>query len=448
MKFQHVHIGNITLGEGQPVVVQSMTNTDTADVEATVAQCKRMIAAGAEMVRITVPSMKEVESLRQIKQQLRAEGIDTPLIADVHFNPKVAEAAAAIVEKVRVNPGNYVDKRNFKNLDLSEEEYQASLDAMEAKAKPLFDTCKAHGTALRIGINHGSLADRIVSRYGNTPHAMAMSAIEWLDICERNDFRNMVFSMKASNVNTMMAATLDLYQMLSDRGTLYPIHLGVTEAGNGLEGRVKSAAGIGALLMMGIGNTIRVSLTEKPENETPFAHKLIEAVGKIKEEDYTIEKQTLVYSSNEKDHDLWIAAAAAISGYLNYQQKIKDILLKNPNFSTEENRNLADTILQACRLKMSKTEFISCPSCGRTQYDIESVLAQVKERFAHYPGLKIAVMGCIVNGPGEMADADYGIVGATNGLAAVYKGKERVSEIIPVEEALKQLEKLIERIIR
>lgn len=313
MKFQQVHIGKITLGEGQPVIVQSMTNTNTADVEATVAQCKRMIAAGAEMVRITVPSMKEVESLRQIKEQLRAEGIETPLIADVHFNPKVAEAAAAIVEKVRVNPGNYVDKRNFKTLDLSEEEYQASLDAMEAKAKPLFETCKAHGTALRIGINHGSLADRIVSRYGNTPHAMAMSAIEWLDICEKNDFRNMVFSMKASNVNTMMAATLDLHKMLSERDTLYPIHLGVTEAGNGLEGRVKSAAGIGALLKMGIGNTIRVSLTEKPENETPFAHKLIEAIGRIKEDDYTIEKQTLVYSSDEKDPDLWIAAAAAIS---------------------------------------------------------------------------------------------------------------------------------------
>jgi (E)-4-hydroxy-3-methylbut-2-enyl-diphosphate synthase len=448
MKFQHVHIGNITLGEGQPVVVQSMTNTDTADVEATVAQCKRMIAAGAEMVRITVPSMKEVESLRQIKEQLRAEGIETPLIADVHFNPKVAEAAAAIVEKVRVNPGNYVDKRNFKTLDLSEEEYQSSLDAMEAKAKPLFETCKAHGTALRIGINHGSLADRIVSRYGNTPHAMAMSAIEWLDICEKNDFRNMVFSMKASNVNTMMAATLDLHKMLSDRGTLYPIHLGVTEAGNGLEGRVKSAAGIGALLMMGIGNTIRVSLTEKPENETPFAHTLIKVIKDFKDTDYHIADQTLIYHKPEPDFDRWIAGAAAVSGYLNYQQKIKDIRIENPHFSQAENDNLAATILQACRLKMSKTEFISCPSCGRTQYDIESVLAQVKERFAHYPGLKIAVMGCIVNGPGEMADADYGIVGATNGLAAVYKGKERISEIIPVEEALKQLEKLIERIAR
>ena len=442
--FQEVKIGKIIMGEGHPIVVQSMTNTDTADVEATVAQCKRMIAAGAEMVRITVPSMKEVESLRQIKEQLRAEGIDTPLIADVHFNPKVAEAAAAIVEKVRVNPGNYVDKRNFKTMDLSEAEYQASLDAMEAKAKSLFETCKAHGTALRIGINHGSLADRIVSRYGNTPHAMAMSAIEWLDICEKNDFRNMVFSMKASNVNTMMAATLDLHKMLSERGTLYPIHLGVTEAGNGLEGLVKSAAGIGALLMMGIGNTIRVSLTEKPENETPFAHTLIKVIKDVKDTDYHIADQTLIYHKPEPDFDRWIAGAAAVSGYVNYQQKIKDIRIENPHFSQAENDNLAATILQACRLKMSKTEFISCPSCGRTQYDIESVLAQVKERFAHYPGLKLAVMGCIVNGPGEMADADYGIVGATNGLAAVYKGKERVSEIIPVAEALKQLEKLVE----
>lgn len=441
--FQEVKIGKIIMGEGHPIVVQSMTNTDTADVEATVAQCKRMIAAGAEMVRITVPSMKEVKSLRQIKEQLSSEGVDTPLIADVHFNPRVAEAAAAIVEKVRVNPGNYVDKRNFKTLDLSEEEYQASLNAMEAKAKPLFETCKTHGTALRIGINHGSLADRIVSRYGNTPHAMAMSAIEWLDICEKNEFRNIVFSMKASNVNTMMAATLDLHKMLSDRGTLYPIHLGVTEAGNGLEGRVKSAAGIGALLMMGIGNTIRVSLTEKPENETPFAHTLIKVIKDLKTTDYTIANQTLIYHKPEPDFDRWIAGAAAVSGYLNYQQKIKDIRIENQHFSLAENDNLADTILQACRLKMSKTEFISCPSCGRTQYDIESVLAQVKARFANYPGLKIAVMGCIVNGPGEMADADYGIVGATNGLAAVYKGKERVSEIIPVAEALKELESLV-----
>ena len=441
--FQEVKIGKITLGKGHPIVVQSMTNTDTADVEATVAQCKRMIEAGSEMVRITVPSMKEVESLRQIKEKLRAEGIDTPLIADVHFNPKVAEAAAAIVEKVRVNPGNYVDKRNFKTLDLSDDEYQASLDAMEQRAIPLFKACKAHGTALRIGINHGSLADRIVSRYGNTPHAMAMSAIEWLDICKKNDFRNMVFSMKASNVSTMMAATIDLHQMLANRGTFYPIHLGVTEAGNGLEGRVKSAAGIGALLMMGIGNTIRVSLTEKPENETPFAHTLIKVIKDLNETDYHIAGQTLIYHKPEPDFDRWIAGAAAVSGYLNYQQKIKDIRIENPHFSPADNDKLAATILQACRLKMSKTEFISCPSCGRTQYDIEAILAQVKERFANHPGLKIAVMGCIVNGPGEMADADYGIVGATNGLAAVYKGKQRISEIIPVAQALEKLEELV-----
>lgn len=441
--FQEVKIGKITLGKNFPIVVQSMTNTDTADVDATVAQCKRMIAAGAEMVRITVPSVKEVDSLRQIKAKLRTEGIETPLIADVHFNPKVAEAAAAIVEKVRVNPGNYVDKRNFKFLDLSEEEYQVSLNAMEKRAKPLFEICKTHGTALRIGINHGSLADRIVSRYGNTPHAMAMSAIEWLDICEKNGFRNMVFSMKSSNVNTMIAATLDLHQMMSTRNSLYPIHLGVTEAGNGLEGRVKSAAGIGSLLLMGIGNTIRVSLTEKPENETPFAHKLTQAVQNIKENDYHIDNQTLIYTRNESDFDTWIAAAAAVSGYLNYQGKIKNIVIKNPNFSSKENEELATTILQACRLKMSKTEFISCPSCGRTQYDIEAVLAEVKERFSNYPGLKIAVMGCIVNGPGEMADADYGIVGATNGLAAVYKNKERISDIIPIRTAMKILEDCI-----
>lgn len=438
-----IKIGKISLGDGKPVVVQSMTNTATSDVEATVAQCKRMIAAGAEMVRLTVPSMKEIEALKEIKAQLRSEGFDTPLIADVHFNPKVAEAAAAIVEKVRVNPGNYTDKRNFKHLELSDVEYQTSLDAMEAKAKPLFDVCRQHGTVLRIGINHGSMSDRIVSRYGNTPLAMAKSAMEWLDICEKNDFRNLVFSMKASNVNVMMEATLLLHEMMKENGSIYPLHLGVTEAGNGLEGRVKSAAGIGALLMMGIGNTIRVSLTEKPENETPFAHALIKATNSIKKDDYHIDNQKLYYTKEEKDHDLWIAGAAAVSGYLHYQKKIKDIQVSNSNFSEEENKQLTDSILQACRLKMSKTEFIACPSCGRTQYDIESILAKVKERFSNYPGLKIGVMGCIVNGPGEMADADYGIVGATNGWAAVYKGKERISEIIPVDEALKKLEDCI-----
>lgn len=438
-----IHIGNVKLGDGNPVVVQSMTNTATEDVDATVAQCKRMIAAGAEMVRLTVPSMKEIVPLRQIKAQLRADGIATPLIADVHFNPKVAEAAAAIVEKVRINPGNYTDKRNFKHLELSDLEYKSSLDAMEAKAKPLFEVCRQHNTVLRIGINHGSMSDRIVSRYGNTPKAMAMSAMEWLDICEKNNFHNMVFSMKASNVNVMMEATLLLHEMMKQHGSVYPLHLGVTEAGNGLDGRIKSAAGIGALLMMGIGDTIRVSLTEKPENETPFAHALIEAVKNVKDEDYHIDNHIIYYTKKEKSHDLWIAGAAAVCGFHHYQKNIEDIKIDNPYFSEDENKQLTESILQACRLKMTKTEFIACPSCGRTQYDIESILAKVKERFSSYPGLKIGVMGCIVNGPGEMADADYGIVGATNGLAAVYKGKQRVSEIIPVDEALKILEDCI-----
>lgn len=439
-----VTIGNIVMGDTHPIVVQSMTNTDTGDVEATVAQAKRMIAAGAEMVRITVPSMKEVEALRQIKERLRNKGFDTPLVADVHFNPKVAEAAAAIVEKVRVNPGNYTDKRNFKHLDLNENEYQASVDAMEERAKPLFSVCKQHGTCLRIGINHGSLSDRIVSRYGNTPEAMAMSAIEWLDICEKNDFHQIVFSMKASNVLVMIEATLSLHEMMQKRGRVYPLHLGVTEAGNGLEGRIKSAAGIGTLLLLGIGHTIRVSLTEKPENETPFAHKLIQAVRQISDQDYSIHNQTVIINKNEKNYDLWIATAAAISGYVHYRHNIKDIIIHNEYYTDAECRKTADCILQACRIRISQTEFISCPSCGRTQYDIEKILGLVKERFAHYPGLKLAVMGCIVNGPGEMADADFGIVGATNGLAAVYKGKKRISDIIPVEDALARLTDEIE----
>lgn len=443
-----VTIGNIVLDANHPIVVQSMTNTDTMDIDATVAQTKRMIAAGAELVRITVPSMKEVEALRQIKERLRSEGITTPLVADVHFNPKVAEAAAAIVEKVRVNPGNYTDKRNFKHLELSEVEYQQSLDAMEAKAKPLFEVCKQHNTALRIGINHGSLSDRIVSRYGNTAKAMAMSAIEWLDICEKNNFRNMVFSMKASNVNVMIESTLTLYKMMQKRGSIYPLHIGVTEAGNGIEGRVKSAAGIGALLLMGIGNTIRVSLTEKPENETPFAKALISAIKNINKQDYHIDNKILYYHKNETDHDLWIAGASAVCGLSAYRKEISDVHISNDHYSEEECKQLSDIILQACRLKMSRTEFISCPSCGRTQYDIESITAKVKARFANYPGLKLAVMGCIVNGPGEMADADYGIVGATNGNAAVYKGKERISDIVPVEEALKLLEIIINQEIK
>lgn len=437
------HIGGIPIGGDAPVVVQSMTNTDTNDIEASVAQCKRMIVAGAQMVRLTVPSLKEVEAMRQIKAQLRAEGIDTPLVADVHFNPNVAEAMAAVVEKVRINPGNYVDKRNFSQLDLTDDEYAASVERMAQRAKPLFEVCKKHDTAIRLGINHGSLCDRIVSRYGNTPNAMVQSALEWIDICERFDFHKVVISMKSSNVQTMMESTVMLKNEMDKRGCSYPLHIGVTEAGNGLEGRVKSAAGIGALLLMGVGDTVRVSLTEPPEHETPFAHTLLKAVETLSSVRCDVRGDTLHFSDNEPDFDLWMAKSASMAGYAYYNHHIKNLVLENPCFEEGRIRDMEATILQACRIKMSKTEFISCPSCGRTQYDIQSVLSEVKARFSNYPGLKIGVMGCIVNGPGEMADADYGIVGASNGLVCVYEGKKRLTQAIGLDEALKCLEELI-----
>ena len=437
------HIGGIPIGGDAPVVVQSMTNTDTNDIEASVAQCRRMIAAGAQMVRLTVPSLKEVEAMRQIKARLRAEGIDTPLVADVHFNPNVAEAMAAVVEKVRINPGNYVDKRNFSQLDLTDAEYAASVERMAQRAKPLFEVCKKQDTAIRLGINHGSLCDRIVSRYGNTPNAMVQSALEWIDICERFDFHKVVISMKSSNVQTMMESTEMLKNEMDKRGCSYPLHIGVTEAGNGVEGRVKSAAGIGALLLMGVGDTVRVSLTEPPEHETPFAHTLLKAVETLSSVRCDVRGDTLHYSDNEPDFDLWMAKSAAMAGYAYYNHHIKNLVLENPCFEEGRIRDMEATILQACRIKMSKTEFISCPSCGRTQYDIQSVLSEVKARFSNYPGLKIGVMGCIVNGPGEMADADYGIVGASNGLVCVYEGKKRLTQAIGLDEALKCLEKLI-----
>ncbi len=439
----HFRIGEVEMGGEAPVVVQSMTNTDTNDVAASVAQCERMIAAGAQMVRLTVPSMKEVEAMRAIRDGLRAKGITTPLVADVHFNPKVAEAMAAIVEKVRINPGNYVDKRNFAERDVTDAEYAAAVERMALRAEPLFQICKEHGTAIRLGINHGSLCDRIVTRYGNTPNAMVQSALEWIDICERYDFHKVVISMKSSNVHTMMEATLLLHQEMEKRGCTYPLHLGVTEAGNGIEARVKSAAGIGALLMMKVGDTVRVSLTEAPENETPFAHKLVNAVSTLDPNSGRILDGVLHYSDSDPDRETWLAKASAMAGYHYYHSHIRDVKLTHPAFSAQECADLEATILQACRIKMSKTEFISCPSCGRTQYDIQSVLTLVKERFSDHPGLKIGVMGCIVNGPGEMADADYGIVGASHGLVCVYEGKNRITEAISIEEALKRLEELV-----
>ena len=437
-------IGNVSIGGDAPVVVQSMTNTDTADVQASVAQCERMIASGAQMVRLTVPSLKEVEPLKEIQKRLKSDGYgQIPLVADVHFNPKVAEAVATFMDKVRVNPGNFTDKRNFSQLDLSESEYAAQVERMALRAKPLFEICKEHGTALRIGINHGSLCDRIVSRYGNTPEAMVQSALEWLDICDKYDFHKLVFSMKSSNVLTMMTATKLLHDSMLQRGASYPLHLGVTEAGNDKEGRVKSAAGIGALLLMGVGDTVRVSLTEPPENESPFAHKLLQAIENLKVENLNIQDGTLIFEDDSVDEERWYCRAAAVTGYAHFTQGLRNLKLVNPHFSATQITDYESLIMQACRIKILNTEFVACPSCGRTQYDIQSVFAAVKQRFAGYPGLKIGVMGCIVNGPGEMADADYGLVGASHGLVCVYEGKKRVSEPMLPEAAMTVLERFI-----
>ncbi len=439
---QLIEIGTATLGSDE-IVVQSMTNTDTNDVPATVAQVKRLVSAGCQLVRITVPSMREVEALKEIKERLRRDNISVPLIADVHFQPKVAGACATIVEKVRVNPGNYVDKRSFQQLDLSDDEYAQSLEQMKQRALPLFDICRQHGTALRIGVNHGSLSDRIVSRYGNTPLAMAMSAKEWIDICQQSDFHNVVFSMKSSNVNTMMEATVMLHQMMRENGRIYPLHIGVTEAGAGDEGRVKSAVGIGALLLDGIGSTIRVSLTEPPENEVPVALLLANVRKEAAAVNATLADNALQISYNQTDRIKWMVTVSAVAGNCFLHHHFKDIIIENQCLGSEECEQLRDMILQACRIRMTRTEIVSCPSCGRTQYDIQGTLAQVKQRFGHYPGLKIGVMGCIVNGPGEMADADFGIVGCTDGKVAVYQEKKRLTPPLPIPTALDKLEELI-----
>ena len=436
-------IGNIRIGEGEPIVVQSMTNTNTNDIEGTVAQVIRMAEAGSQMARITVPSMKEVASLQAIKETLRTRGYQLPLVADVHFKPQVAEACAAIVEKVRVNPGNFVDKRNFNQLHLTDEEYAASVQAMAERAKPLFEVCRQHGTALRIGVNHGSLCDRIVSRYGNTPLAMAMSAMEWIDICQQFDYHNIVLSMKSSNVITMMEATRLLHDKMAQNGTVYPLHLGVTEAGAGDEGRVKSAAGIGALLLDGIGDTIRVSLTEAPEAEIRPASILAHLQEESPKVHLSNKDNLLKINYSQNDREKWMMVCAAHASHTLLLHPFKELEIENDCFSPKECQYLSELILQACRIKMTRTEIISCPSCGRTEYDIQGTLAKVKERFSHYPGLKIGVMGCVVNGPGEMADADYGIVGATHGKVAVYRGKERLTAPLEVDEALAYLEKLI-----
>ncbi|MDF1613149.1 (E)-4-hydroxy-3-methylbut-2-enyl-diphosphate synthase [Stygiobacter electus] len=611
---REVFIGEIPLGGKNPIRIQSMTTTDTMNTIATVEQSIRMIEAGCEYVRITAPSIKEAENLLNIKNELRKRGYKTPLIADIHYTPNAAELAARIVEKVRINPGNYVDKKKFQTIEYTDKEYQEEIERIRERFVPLVKICKEYGTAMRIGTNHGSLSDRIMSRYGDTPLGMVESALEFLRICEDENYHNIVLSMKASNPQVMVQAYRLLISKMYEEGMNYPLHLGVTEAGDGDDGRIKSAVGIGTLLEDGIGDTIRVSLTEPPEFESPVAiaiakryderknHEPIPDIDFVPIDPFNYEKRKtfevagiggsnvpkvltdlsrefkINYDTFEKfgyhynadtdkwnltelasdliylgkneltfetpnslklifDYEKWITLKDRSIGFpifknldeyyssneksfllnfvfvdikdLNTLEKLKDektlvlvvqtnnkhgmaeqrriffelikLNIQNPfiikrNYVEEKEKTLLYSstdlgallldgfgdgvwissnqpiefinktlfgILQACRTRISKTEYIACPSCGRTLFDLIEVTNKIRKRTEHLKGLKIAVMGCIVNGPGEMADADYGYVGSGIGKITLYRGKEIVKRNINSEFALDELIELI-----
>ena len=398
--------GNVLIGSGHPIVVQTMCNTHTSDVEATVAQCKLLAAAGSQLIRITVPSMADVKHLEEIKARLRADGIDTPLVADIHFSSEIAMAVVPVVEKIRINPGNFHPDHD--------------------KARALFGQflalCKQYDRAIRIGLNHGSLGKYIVEKYGNTPEAMALAAMEWVGMCIEAGFYNVVVSLKASNTVVMVNAYRNLARLMKERGVVFPLHVGVTEAGNGDSGRIKSCVAISTLLEEGIGNTIRVSLTEPPQNELPVAQYLARR--------YSNAPAPVL---GEREETLLKAACDYGAPLLNHE--VDDIPV--------EDEYLKDEILQACRRKFYKPEYIACPGCGRTLYNLEETFNRVKEATGQFKDVVIAVMGCIVNGPGEMADADYGYVGEGAGKVTLYRKKEPVLRHIPEDEAVEKLVELI-----
>ena len=443
-------VGNLEIGSEHPVRIQTMANTSTNDIDGSVAQANRCFAAGAELLRYTTQGMREVESLAQIHDTLDAT---TPLVADVHFQSDVADAAAKVVEKVRINPGNYIDPaRKFKLIDYTNEEYQAELERLRKRFVQLLDICKEHKTALRIGVNHGSLSDRIMSRYGDTPEGMVESCMEFLRVAVAEDFKDIVLSIKASNTRVMVTTVRLLVWQMAEENMAFPLHLGVTEAGEGEDGRVKSAVGIGALLADGIGDTIRVSLSEAPEKELPVAKALVDYFANEQQSiryaattQVKVEGNTVYYSNEDTDWATFQLHAAAECGRLLWDYNCTELVLNNEHFVAEDLLRLSKDILQAARVRMYKTEYISCPGCGRTLFDLEQTIAEVKTATAHLQGLKIGIMGCIVNGPGEMADADYGYVGAGRGKVSLYKGKECVLKNIPQEEAVEQLLALIEK---
>lgn len=549
-----VYVGVKPLGAANPIRLQSMTTTPTADAKASAAQCLRIIRAGADYVRLTAQGMKEVEGLREVEKLLRAKGILTPLIADIHFNPRVADEAARVVEGVRINPGNYVDPaRRFSHIDYTDEEYSEELQKIHNRLIPFLEICRQNHTAVRIGVNHGSLSDRIMSRYGDTPQGIVESCMEFLRVCKEVDFGNVVLSIKASNPVVMVRSVRLLVDRMDKEDMHYPLHLGVTEAGEGDDGRIMSCVGIGALLQDGLGDTVRVSLSEEPEREIPVARKLCQHImrrqrhnmihaqkaaefdyinpqrrqtrkvgpigggqvpvvvtdravsGKVKQSDFTaytlstvchpvhltfdainpniletIGKDPLAviiaesHHLNAPDeiralvHTLWARGVSApVIAHLEYEHNpntveehriecsadmgalLIDGLLDGvwiSDFSVPQDTvcNTMFSILQAAGARLTHTRYISCPGCGRTLYDLQSTVRRIKEATAALPPMKIAVMGCIVNGPGEMADADYGYVGAARGHISLYRGKQMVEKNIPEEEAVSHLLSLIE----
>ena len=553
-----VNVGGVTIGCTNPVRVQSMTNTSTMDTDGSVEQVLRIVAKGGELVRLTTQGNREAVNMGDIKAQLKARGCNVPLVADVHFNAAVADTAARYADKVRVNPGNYVDAaRTFKHIEYTDAEYAEELKRLRERFVAFLDICKAEGRAVRVGVNHGSLSDRIMSRYGDTPSGVVESCMEFLRICRDEEFNNVVVSIKTSNTTMMVTTVRLLVRVMAEEGIAYPLHLGVTEAGDAEDGRIKSAVGIGALLADGIGDTVRVSLAESPENEIPVAKELVDYVaqragvpavdatmydgfcyvepqrrattavgvvggdnvpvvvgGAVEDADITpdfvageltvvsvvdavdgsfvaveysdltpdniariksLKDIVLVASSqhvnavgelralvhklmtegvtapvivrrayNEAAVESLRIKASADLGVLLIDGLADGLWIENPGISATDLNALAFGILQATRARISKTEYIACPGCGRTMYDLQGTLARIKAATAHLKGLKIGVMGCIVNGPGEMADADYGYVGAARGKVSLYRRKECVEKNIPEDEAIERLLQLIE----
>ena len=435
-------VGNVLIGGGNPIVVQTMCNTHTYDVEATVAQCLRLRDAGAEIIRITVPGPADVEHVREIKSRLKGLGVLTPIVADIHFSSQTAIMVAPFVEKVRINPGNF-----HKDHEEARRQFAS-----------LIEVCRENGTAIRIGVNHGSLGDYITNLYGNTPQAMAKAALEWLGMCADADFHNVVVSLKSSNTIVMVEAYRELMAAMKENGLVYPLHVGVTEAGNGDSGRIKSCVGISTLLSEGIGDTVRVSLTEEPEAELPVARYLAARYGRRIVSSMTSlslkdKKAVAVYDSPSRE--TLLLDVSCDFGKRLLDKSLDELELdgtcmdesgkKIPVRESGLGDYLVDELMQAARRRFYKPEYVACPGCGRTMYDLQKAFEEVKARTSHLKDTVIAVMGCIVNGPGEMADADWGYVGEGNHKVTIYKGKTPVLKHIQDTEAVERLVELIEK---